>query len=176
MDIRYEITGCDDIKICTNLESHSGPLPKGIWFTPTFEWRLYLNLLLQPQNDVKLWTEHNNDPGLAFYELKIPEMDKKMKEICGKISNRYCIKCEQELLIINIPISIRELIGKQYLFIEPSIFKDFHSKNKKNANSPKWIRNPYLKPSRSEDGQIMDTNEYPPTNSLILESVASLSD
>ena len=133
---------CDDIKICTNLESYNKPLPEFPWYTPTFKWRLILNLKLQPQNDVKLWIEHNNAPGLAFHVLKIDKMNVKMEEICVKISSGYCQRYEQELGI-NIPIPIKQIIGARYLFIEPSIFKDFHPRNKKKKDSPKWNKSLY---------------------------------
>ena len=167
------------VKIITNLETYNKPLPKGKngkngWFYRVLQWRLFLNLKIQPQNDAKLWNKHRK--GLAFCELEIPELNKKMERLCVVISSGYCARYEIEFAR-NIPKALKSLIGKLFLYVEPSIFKDtylYPPPDSPKARKIKW-KNEYL-PSRLEDGQIMDTNTSPPTDSLILESVASLSD
>ena len=174
--IQHDIASGDDIKICANLECYNEPLPiyHG-WYTPTLKWRIMLNLILQCENnDVKLWMDHNDEPGLAFHEVRDPLMVEEMIKICMKISIGYCARAENELLI-NIPISLKRLIGKKYLFVQPSTFKEFNSRGITRADSPKWCYR-YHRPCRSEDGKMMDVNPYPPTDSLILESIPSLSD
>ena len=175
--IQDDIAECDDIKICSNLEYYNKPLPTyDGWFTPTLKWRIMLNLILQccKHNNVKLWMDHNDEPGLAFHEITDPQMIEEMIKICVKISCGYCARAETEILI-NIPISLKRLIGKKYLFVQPAIFKDFHCNGITKADSPKWCANRYHRPCRSEDGKMMDVNPYPPTDSLILESIPSLS-
>ena len=166
----------EEVKIITNIETYNKPLPKGKvkWFYRTLRWRLFLNLKLQPENDEKLWTEHRR--ALAFCELQIPELNKEMEQICIQISTRYCAIYEIESYEI-VPTVIKQLIGKRYLFVEPSIFKEAYLTSPPDSPKSKKIKwkNKYI-PSRCEDGQIMDTNSCPPRNSLILESVASLSD
>ena len=128
------------IKMCRDLEIYNKPLPKWhAWFTPTLKWRLNVNLILHQQNDPKIWIVRNNkSPGLAFHPLKNKKMVIKMQQICVKLSTGYC-KIYEEILQINIPIPIQELIGKVYLYVEPSTFKDVHFVQ----DSPtwKWNRN-----------------------------------
>lgn len=134
------------------------------WYT-TRRWRLILNLILQPQTNTKFW--ESKEIEIVFAKLrKNSELDKKMKQICIKISSGYCARFEEEESLI-IPIPIKKLIGKKYLFVEPSIFKA-------SDEQIEW-QSQYVV-SRCEDGRILDTNPYPPTNSLLLQPVPSLSD
>ena len=92
------------------------------WYR-TRRWRLTLNLLLQPENDAKEWIQAHRiyHHCLVYTELvKIPELNKKMEQICIKISSGYCSKYEEESLIL-IPTPIKQLIGVT-LFVEPSVF------------------------------------------------------
>ena len=166
------------VKIITNLETYNEPLPKGKngkngWFYRTLKWRLFTNLKIQPENDPKYWEEHRK--ALAFYELDIPELKEKMEKLCNVISTGYSKRYEIEFGL-NVPLVMKSLIGK-ILYVEPSIFKDTYANPPPDSPKMKKIKwkNAYL-PSRMEDGQIMDTNASPPTDSLTLESVASLSD
>lgn len=133
------------------------------------KWSLFLNLKLQPQNDPKLWMKYL--PYLSFKNVDIPELNDLMEKMCLKISCGYVTRFEREA-DVNIPIPIKIIIANRYLLIKVSVFKLRRCSISKGVI--KW-KNEYL-PSRLEDGEIMDFCRYPPTHSLILISVDSLSD
>ena len=88
-------------------------------------FRLMLNLRLQPQSNPNLWIRQCRCQSVTFCELKeIQELNEMMEQICIKISSGYCqrYEIENERLKI-IPLPIKEIIGRVYLFEKPSIFK-----------------------------------------------------
>ena len=147
------------------------------WHKAKSRWKLTLNLILQPQPNAKLWIEFNQTHryrSLRVRELRIiPEANKKMEEICNKISSGYCAKYEMESLKI-IPIPIKQIIGAGYLFTEPSVFRGYPDPGSDKEEQIHWESEYIVK--RCEDGAMLDVNEHPATNSLLLESVPSLSD
>ena len=88
-------------------------------------FRLILNLRLQPQPNPNLWIRQCRDNSVKFCELKkIQELNEIMEQICMKIASGYCqrYEIENEGLKI-IPLPIKNIIGRVYLFEEPSLFK-----------------------------------------------------
>ena len=106
-----------------NLESYNGDLPINKWFRPTSEWMLFINSLLQPQNDVKLWKKYISF--VSFKIVKIPQLQKVMDKILIKIACGYCAIHEKDELI-NVPLAIKKLIAITYLKVEIAIFKDVY--------------------------------------------------
>ena len=151
------------------------------WHKAKSRWRLTLNLILQPQPNAQFWIQFNQNHryhSLRFRELNtysesriISEAYVKMEEICNKISSGYCARYEMESLKV-IPIPIKQIIGATYLFTEPSIFRGYPDYDKEERIQ--WESEYIVK--RCEDGAMLDVNEHPATNSLLLESVPSLSD
>ena len=91
----------------------------------TNRFRLILNLRLQPQPNPNLWIRLCRDNSVNFCELKkIQELNEIMEQICMKIASGYCqrYEIENEGLKI-IPLPIKNIIGRVYLFEEPSLFK-----------------------------------------------------
>ena len=144
--------------------------PKGeiVWYRSR-RWRIMLNLKIQPQseNDAKLWMQKmKKHPGIIFTpKLRDPELHKKMENLCIKISSGYCARLEEELLIV-IPLPIKKMIGKVYLYVEPSTFKA----------PPDYKYKRQLQWNRDDDEGDFDTNACPATNSISMESIPSVSD
>ena len=89
-------------------------------------FRLWANLILQPQANPKSWIElHGRYQSVTFCELrKIPELNERMDKICIKIASEYCRMYENENEgSKTIPLPIKQIIGRVYLFIQPSLFK-----------------------------------------------------
>ena len=141
---------------------------KDEWFRSR-RWRILLNLKIQPQteNDAKLWMQKmKKHPGIIFKpKLMDQELHKKMENICRKISCGYCARVEEELLII-IPLPIKKMIGKIYLYVEPSIFRA----------PPDYKYKQQLQWNRYNDEGDFDTNQCPATNSISMESIPGVSD
>ena len=98
------------------------------WRKPEL-FRLWANLILQPQANPKLWIElHCRYQSVTFCELRIiPELKERMDKICIKIASEYCQMYENENQGSKIiPLPIKEIIGRVYLFIPPSLFKAPH--------------------------------------------------
>ena len=92
------------------------------WDYSTRRWSLMLNLILQPQPFPSAWIKHMEFFLVSFREIKgNPELNKKMQELCVVIASGYCARFENEAFLI--PSGIKELVGRLYLFTEPSTYR-----------------------------------------------------